>query len=177
MEKNYKEYLKDIRCFIFDVDGVMTDGRVLITTDGQLYRAMNIKDGFALKTAVDKGYEVCAISGGNNTGVKSRLEGLGLTEIFLGVADKIAVMDDFFKRKAIDPSQTLYMGDDIPDLHAMQRVILPCCPQDAVPEIKAVARYVSHRSGGEGCVRDVIEQVLKVQGNWATKGPSSAQYD
>ncbi|PQB04521.1 KdsC family phosphatase [Aureitalea marina] len=177
MEKNYKEYLKDIRCFIFDVDGVMTDGRVLITTDGQLYRAMNIKDGFALKTAVDKGYEVVAISGGNNTGVKSRLEGLGLSEIYLGVSDKISLMYEIFSRKEIETNQVLYMGDDIPDLHAMQEVILPCCPQDAVPEIKAVSRYVSHRSGGQGCVRDVIEQVLKVQGNWAVNGPTSAKYD
>ncbi len=177
MEKNYKEYLKDIRCFIFDVDGVMTDGRVMITTDGQLYRTMNIKDGYALKTAVDRGYEVCAISGGNNEGVKSRLQGLGLTEIYLGVSDKISLMEDLFKRKNIDSSQVLYMGDDMPDLYAMKQVILPCCPQDAVPEIKAISKYVSHRSGGQGCVRDVIEQVLKVQGNWASNGQASAQYD
>lgn len=177
MEINYKAQLKDITTFLFDVDGVLTDGTVLVTTSGEMYRAMNIKDGFALKTAVDRGYHICAISGGNNEGVRKRLQGLGVKDIHLGVSDKIAVMNEYFDLRSISKEQVLYMGDDIPDLKAMKLVGLPCCPQDAVPEIKAVSHYVSHRKGGKGCVRDVIEQVLKVQGNWIDNESVDAKFD
>ncbi|MFN4763496.1 KdsC family phosphatase [Gillisia sp. Q332] len=166
MEKNYKEYLNHVDTFIFDVDGVLTDGSIQVSTQGDLLRTMNIKDGYALKTAQLAGYNVCIISGGKNEGVRLRLRDLGITNIFLGIQDKVEKLDEFFDVYEIDPENVVYMGDDIPDLYAMKMVGLPCCPQDAVQEIKAASRYISHKKGGKGCVRDVIEQVLKVQGKW-----------
>ncbi|MFO7720970.1 MAG: HAD-IIIA family hydrolase [Gillisia sp.] len=166
MEKNYKEYLNHIDTFIFDVDGVLTNGSIQISTQGELLRTMNIKDGYALKTAQLAGYNVCIISGGKNEGVRKRLRDLGITNIFLGIQDKVEKLDEFFDVYEINPENVVYMGDDIPDLYAMKMVGMPCCPQDAVPEIKAISRYISHKKGGKGCVRDVIEQVLKVQGKW-----------
>ena len=166
MEKNYKEYLAQITTFIFDVDGVLTDGSIQISTDGELLRTMNIKDGFAMKYAMEKGLTICVISGGKNEGVRHRLKGLGLTDIYLGCPDKVEQMEEFFDIYDIKPEQVLYMGDDLPDLYAMKKVGLPCCPQDAAAEIKSVSKYVSHKKGGKGCVRDVIEQVMKVQGKW-----------
>lgn len=166
MEKNYKEHLNDITTFVFDVDGVLTDGTIQISTQGKLLRTMNMKDGYALKAAHQAGYTVCIISGGKNEGVRSRLRGLGLTDIYLGIQDKVEQMDEFFDIYSIKPEQVLYMGDDIPDYYAMQQIGLPCCPQDAVAEIKNISKYVSHKKGGKGCVRDVIEQVMKVQGKW-----------
>lgn len=166
MEKNYKEYLNHVDTFIFDVDGVLTDGSIQVSTQGELLRTMNIKDGYALKTALIAGYNVCIISGGKNEGVRLRLRDLGITNIFLGIQDKVEKLDEFFDVYEINPENVIYMGDDIPDLYAMKMVGMPCCPQDAVPEIKAISRYISHKKGGKGCVRDVIEQVLKVQGKW-----------
>lgn len=165
-EKSYKEYLQHINSFVFDVDGVLTDGTITITTEGDLLRNMSIKDGYALKTAIEQGYHVCIISGGSNEGVKKRLRALGVTNIHLGVQHKTEVLDEYFDIYNIKPENTLYMGDDIPDLYAMKLVGLPTCPQDAATEIKAISKYISHRKGGKGCVRDVIEQVLKVQGKW-----------
>ena len=177
MEKSYKEYLNQINTFILDVDGVLTDGTIMITTSGEMYRTMHTKDGFALKTAMDKGYNVCIISGGSNEGVRSRLAGLGIKEIHLGAHQKLKTLNAYLAEKAIKAENVLYMGDDIPDYEVMQQIGLPCCPQDAVPEIKAVSKYISHKKGGKGCVRDVIEQVLKVQGNWMSNGDASAKYD
>lgn len=174
-EKSYKEYLNQISTFIFDVDGVLTDGTVHITSSGEMLRTMNIKDGYALKTAVDKGYNVCIISGGSNEGVRLRLKGLGITDIYLGAHNKIEQLDDYFTKKGITSENALYMGDDIPDYPVMKGIGLPCCPQDAAPEIKAISKYVSHKNGGKGAVRDVIEQVLKVQGKW--NGNFDAKYD
>ncbi|GGD83958.1 KdsC family phosphatase [Planktosalinus lacus] len=165
-EKSYKEYLQHINSFVFDVDGVLTDGTITITTEGDLLRNMSIKDGYAIKTAIEQGYHVCIISGGSNEGVKKRLRALGVTNIHLGVQHKTEVLDEYFDIYNIKPENTLYMGDDIPDLYAMKLVGLPTCPQDAATEIKAISKYISHRKGGKGCVRDVIEQVLKVQGKW-----------
>ena len=166
MERNYKEYLSQINTFIFDVDGVLTDGSIQISTDGELLRTMNIKDGYAMKHARSQGFTICVISGGKNEGVRLRLKNLGITDIYLGCADKVEQMEEFFDIYEIKPEEVLYMGDDLPDLYAMKKVGLPCCPQDAVAEIKDASRYISHKKGGKGCVRDVIEQVLKVQGKW-----------
>ncbi len=166
MERSYKEYLSQITTFIFDVDGVLTDGSIQISSNGELLRTMNIKDGFAMKHARDQGYRVCVISGGKNEGVRHRLRGLGLTDIYLGCEDKVEQMEEFFDIYDIRPEEVLYMGDDIPDLYPMQKVGLPASPQDAAAEIKEISLYVSHRKGGRGCVRDVIEQVMKVQGKW-----------
>lgn len=174
-DKSYKEYLANITTFIFDVDGVLTDGTITVTTDGELLRNMNIKDGFALKTAIDAGFNVCVISGGSNEGVRIRLAALGIKTIYLGVHDKIEQLNAYMNRHNISTTQVLYMGDDIPDYPVMELVGLPCCPQDAVPEIKSISKYVSHKSGGKGAVRDVIEQVLKVQNKW--NGNFNAKYD
>ena len=173
MEKNYKEYLNHITTLIFDVDGVLTDGSVQVNTAGELFRTMSVKDGYALKTAEMAGYNVCIISGGKNEGVRKRLRDLGITNIFLGVSDKVEQLKEFLDIYNIDPEHVLYMGDDIPDLYPMQLVGLPCCPQDAVAEVKNVSRYISHKKGGKGCARDVIEQVLKVQGKWLLNSDAS----
>lgn len=166
MPKSYKVYLKDIRVFIFDVDGVLTDGSVLITSQGEQLRKMSISDGYALKSALQKGYNVCAISGGNNPGVKERLKDLGVTDIYLNIRHKADQLKEYLEINNLKPDTVMYMGDDIPDIPAMQQVALPACPQNAAPEVKEISKYVSHKSGGEGCVRDIIEQVLKVRGDW-----------
>lgn len=166
METSYKKYLKHITTFVFDVDGVFTDGTVLITTDGELLRRMSLHDGYAVKTALKKGYRICVISGGTNEGVRKRLQGLGVTDIYLGADLKEQTLEEYLDLYEIDPANVLYMGDDLPDLPCLQMVGLPSCPQNAVPEIKAHSKYVSPKSGAEGCVRDVIEQVLKVRGDW-----------
>ncbi len=168
MEKSYKEYLNQINTFIFDVDGVYTDGSLLIDNDGNLLRTMNVKDGYATKIALNKGYNVCIITGGNNPAVKSRLSALGVSDIYINCHDKVIAFQDYCTKKNIIPSQILYMGDDLPDLPVMNCVGLPTCPQDAVSEVKTASKYISHINGGKGCVRDVIEQVLKVQGKWGT---------
>ncbi len=174
-DKSYKEDLINITTFIFDVDGVLTDGTIMVTTDGEMLRTMNIKDGFALKTAIEAGYNICIISGGSNEGVRKRLVGLGIKDIFLGAQNKVEYLKTYLESHNISKSQVLYMGDDIPDLPVMKLSGLPCCPQDAVPEIKAISKYISHKNGGKGAVRDVIEQVMKVQDKW--NGHYNANFD
>ncbi|NGX84333.1 HAD-IIIA family hydrolase [Aequorivita sp. KMM 9714] len=174
---SYKEYLKNINTFIFDVDGVLTDGSIQVNTQGEMFRTMNVKDGYALKTAVDKGFNVCVISGGSNEGVRVRLQNLGIKDVFLGAHNKTEILDDYLKTHNLKKENILYMGDDLPDYEVMQEVGLPTCPQDAVPEIKNISKYVSHKNGGKGCVRDVIEQVLKVHGKWLMTEKVSAKYD
>ncbi len=166
MAKSYKEIMNDITTFILDVDGVLTDSSVHITPTGEMLRVMNIRDGFAMKAAIESGYNVCIISGGSNEGVRIRLSNLGITDIYLGSPDKVETFKEYCEIYNIKPEQVLYMGDDIPDYHVMQLVGLPTCPQDSSPEIKAISNYISHKNGGKGAVRDVIEQVMKVQGKW-----------
>lgn len=166
MSKSYKEYLNNINTFIFDVDGVLTNGTIQVTQAGELLRTMNIRDGYAMKAAIEKGYNVCVISGGSSEGVRIRLRNLGIYDIHLGVIDKVEVYQEYIDVNNIKPENVLYMGDDLPDYWVMQKVGLPACPQDAAPEIKRLSKYISHIKGGKGAVRDVIEQVMKVQGNW-----------
>lgn len=166
MSKSYKEIMNDITTFIFDVDGVLTDSSVHITPTGEMLRIMNIRDGFAMKAAVESGYHVCIISGGSNEGVRIRLKNLGIKDIHLACPDKVQNFKEYTEKYNIKPEQVLYMGDDIPDYHVMKLVGLPTCPQDASPEIKGISNYISHKNGGRGAVRDVIEQVMKVQGKW-----------
>ena len=144
----------------------MSDGDITVTTDGEMIRTMNVKDGYALKAALNAGFKVCVISGGTNEGVRKRLSDLGIVDIYLGANQKEKVLNEYLSQKDIQPEHILYMGDDIPDYPAMKKVGLPTCPQDAVPEIRAISEYISHKKGGKGCVRDVIEQVLKVHGKW-----------
>ena len=175
MEISYKQLLPQINTLIFDVDGVLTNGMVTIMPDGELVRHMNIKDGYALKTAVDKGFNVCIISGGKNEGVRTRLANLGIKDIYLGAHDKIKQYNELVEKYNLTSENVLYMGDDIPDFPVMKLVGLPCCPNDAAPEIQKVAKYISNKKGGEGCVRDVIEQILRLQGKWENN--FSAKYD
>ena len=158
--------MNNITTFILDVDGVLTDGTIHVTQTGEMLRHMHIRDGYAMKAAVENGYTVCIISGGSNEGVRVRLRNLGITDIHLGVPNKVETFNEFIELYNIKPEQVLYMGDDIPDFHVMKLVGLPTCPQNAVPEIKNISKYISHINGGKGCARDVIEQVMKVQGKW-----------
>ncbi len=163
---NYKETMNHIDTFVLDVDGVLTDGTVHVTPNGEMLREMHIRDGFAMKAALESGYRICVISGGSNEGVRIRLRNLGITDIHLGVPDKVQTFKEYCFDYQVDPKNVAYMGDDIPDFHVMQLVGLPSCPQDASPEIKGISHYVSHKLGGKGAVRDLIEQVMRVQGKW-----------
>lgn len=163
---NYKEQLKDITTFVFDYDGVLTGGTVLINVDGELLRTANVKDGYALKHAREKGYHIAIISGGRSETVRLRFKPLGIHDVFLNAGDKLQVLRDFMKSKGIEPSQVLFMGDDIPDYPLMKEAGVSACPADAAEEVRSVADYISHLKGGEGCARDVIEQVMKIQGKW-----------
>jgi 3-deoxy-D-manno-octulosonate 8-phosphate phosphatase (KDO 8-P phosphatase) len=163
---NYLAKLHDITCFVFDVDGVLTDGMVLALESGEQARRFNIKDGYGIERALLAGYQVAIISGGNQVGVQKRLEFLKIKQIHLGVKDKIEVFHTMCEELNITADQVLYMGDDLPDYDVMKLTGLPCCPQDATQEIKEISLYVSDKKGGEGCVRDVIERVMKVQGTW-----------
>lgn len=158
--------LKNISTFIFDIDGVLTDGSILAAESGELLRSFNIKDGYALQLAVKKGYHVCLISGANGDAIAKRFAGLGISDVFLGVSHKVEVFEKYLQQNKISPEQVLYMGDDIPDYEVMLRVGIAACPIDAVDEIKQIAHYISAKRGGEAAVRDVIEKVLKVQKCW-----------
>ena len=154
--------------FIFDVDGVLTNGKVLITSQGEMYREMDTKDGYALKCALVQGYRVCIISGGTNEGVRNRLKALGIYDIYLGANHKQEPFQDLMDSYDLKPEEILYMGDDVPDIVVMEQVAVAACPNDAVSDVKEIANYVSHKKGGEGCVREIIEQTLRVQGKWIT---------
>lgn len=163
---NYKELLKHINTFIFDYDGVLTDGSVIMTSDGEAYRISNVKDGYALQLAKKKGYKVAVISGANSESMALRMKALQITDVFLGIEKKHTIFQEYLKNNNLQASQVLFMGDDIPDYEVMLEAGVSTCPADAAEEIKSVAQYISHFGGGKGCVRDVIEQVLKVQGKW-----------
>ena len=163
---NYKKILCQIRCFVFDVDGVMTDGSLLIQPDGTMYRTMNIKDGYAMQLAIKKGYQIFVISGSTPEGVKKRLERLGLSEIHIGIENKLEKLGELLAKHKIDYSNLLYMGDDMPDLEVLKKCALRTCPSDAVYQIKNECHYISTYAGGKGCVRDIIEQVLQLNGHW-----------
>ena len=163
---NVLELFKPINTFVFDVDGVLTNGSLLIMPNGLLGRLMNIKDSYALEIAVKKGYRVIIISGGDISLVRERLNKLGIKDVLMGIENKMECLRQLMTDYKIRKEHVLYMGDDIPDLNAMKYVGLPCCPTDSVNEIKEIAKYISPFKGGEGCGRDVIEKVLKLRGNW-----------
>ena len=163
---NVLSLFKNITTFIFDVDGVLTDGTVQLLPGGELSRKMNVKDGYALQLAVKKGYRVVIISGGRSESVVSRLQGLGIKDIYVNATNKQERLQDYVLEHDLVWQDLLFMGDDIPDYRAMQLVGLPVCPADAVPEIKSISRYISPQTGGNGCVREVIEKVLKLNGHW-----------
>lgn len=155
-----------INTFVFDVDGVLTDGTLLVMPNGLMARRMNIKDGYALQLAVKKGYRVIIISGGHSPEVMDRLNKLGVKEVFMQVTDKLSLLQELIGTAEQDQQQCLFMGDDIPDLACMQWAGVAVCPADAVTEIKMVSYYISDKNGGMGCVRDVIEKVMKLRNDW-----------
>jgi len=163
---NVLELFKNITTFVFDVDGVLTDGSILVLPDGVQARRMNIKDGYALQLAVKKGYHVVVISGGNSPEVMDRLNKLGITDVFMKVTNKLEVLENFMLQYQILPQHVLFMGDDIPDLDVLKHAGLAACPADAVNEIKELAHYISPVKGGEGCARDVIEKTMKLRSHW-----------
>jgi len=163
---NILKLFKQITTFIFDVDGVLTDGTVLLLENGVQARRMNIKDGFTLQLAVKKDYRVLIVSGGNSPQVTGRLEKLGITDVHMSVEDKKAMITKYIAENKLKKEEVLFMGDDLPDLPVMSIVGLPCCPADAVAEIKDSVQYISPINGGFACVRDVIEKVLKLNDKW-----------
>lgn len=162
----FKDDLKKIRAFIFDVDGVLSLQQVSLSPEGELVRTSCAKDGYALMYSGKKGYVRAVISGGGSPGLEERFHKLGIQDIYLKVENKVVALEALMEKYSLTPEEVLYMGDDIPDYNVMTMVGMPVCPADACEEIKGISRYVSDKKGGMGCVRDVIAQVLKARGDW-----------
>lgn len=165
--QNFKEKLNKITTFIFDVDGVLTDNKVLVMENGDVVRNVHSKDGYAIQLAIKKGYRLVILSGGNNVAVKNLLTKTGVQHLFINQHDKLQCYKDFINENNLSDEEVLYMGDDLPDYEVMSRVGIAACPNDSATEIKALSIYISPKNGGQGCVRDIIEQVMRVQGSWA----------
>ncbi len=163
---NYKTKLRHITTFVFDVDGVMTNGQILILPGQEPIRAFHCKDGHALQLALSKGFRVAVITGGRSEAVKVLLQSLGIQDIWLGASHKDEALEELMLAYGLRAEEIAYMGDDLPDYPVLQKVGLATCPHDAAPEIRQICAYISPIRGGEGCVRDLIEQTLKVQGKW-----------
>ena len=164
--KNYKQLLPNIKTFIFDVDGVLTNGKILIHSNGELLRSFDTKDGYAMKYALINGFKIAIITGGRNQAVKAIFEELGIYDIYLDCHIKIEAYQDLIDSYDLNPQEILYIGDDLLDIPVMKKVGLGCCPADAATDVKEIADYISPKKGGAGCVREIIEQVLRVQGKW-----------
>ncbi|MBL7900919.1 MAG: HAD-IIIA family hydrolase [Bacteroidia bacterium] len=160
------EKLKNIRTFIFDIDGVLTSGNVLVTEEGHMLRTVNIKDGYALQHAVKQGYKIAIISGGNSEGMLHRFRGLGITEIYLGQKNKVHAFEKVLSDFRVSESEVAYMGDDMPDYPILRRAGLPCCPADAPDDIREICTWIAPVAGGLGCARALLEQAMKLQGTW-----------
>ena len=158
--------LTKIKAIAFDVDGVLSTENVRIASDGELLRTANTKDGYVLRLAAMCGLHVAVITGAREPSILARYEAIGIYDVFLGSSVKTEKLQQLLDRYNLSTDEVLYMGDDIPDYEVMKLVGLPCCPRDAAPEIRDISLYVSHKDGGQGCVRDVVEQVLKAQGKW-----------
>ncbi|MCK9641697.1 MAG: HAD hydrolase family protein [Prolixibacteraceae bacterium] len=163
----FKEELSKIKGFVFDVDGVLSHNVLTLSPEGDPVRTSNMKDGYAIMYAIRLGYPICIITGGRTQDTRGRLERLGITHVYMGTLDKVPCLNEFLSKSGLTADQILYMGDDIPDYNVMTKVGLAVCPNDAASEIKEISAYISDRNGGEGCVRDVIEQVLRSQGKWS----------
>ncbi len=163
-----KDLLKEVTTFIFDYDGVMTDGSVYMDSNGDPLRTSNVKDGYALQLAGKLGFHVAVISGAIVTNITKRLNSLGVKDVFTGIPDKVVKLEEYMEQYGLTANQIVYMGDDIPDLRVMRQVGVPACPADAAEEVKQISVFVSGKPGGRGCVRDIIEQTLKAQGKWMT---------
>lgn len=167
--------LKNIKAFVLDIDGVLTDATIHVTESGEQLRRFNVRDGYAMQLAVKKGYLICVISGGKSESVILRLKGLGITEVHLGITKKLEVYHKFIHQHQLKAENVIYMGDDIPDMPVMNVAGVSACPSDAVEEVKAISDYISAKTGGDGCVRDLIEKVLKVQDNWFDTNPTAQE--
>lgn len=167
---NFKEDIVKVKAFVFDVDGVLTDGGITVTPEGDFLRKYCAKDGFAITYAMKKGYTVGIITGGRGECLKLRLEMLGIKDIYMNCYEKLDAMKDFLAKKGLNRDEVIYMGDDIPDVEPMLYLETTACPADAAVEVVEAAKYVSQYRGGEGCVRDVMEQVMRARGDWATFG-------
>jgi 3-deoxy-D-manno-octulosonate 8-phosphate phosphatase (KDO 8-P phosphatase) len=163
---NYKFLLKQIKGFVFDVDGVFTDGQVYLFPGDEFVRSVNIKDGYAVQHSIKMGFPVAIITGGNSQEVHKRFQNLGVTDIYMRSSSKWDDYEDFRMKYAFGHENILFMGDDLPDYEIMQHAGLPACPADAAHEIQEISRYISNKKGGKGCVRDVIEQVLRIHNKW-----------
>lgn len=164
--ENYKQKLHRVTTLLFDMDGVFTDGIVWLMPDGEQVRTANVKDGYVVQLAVKKGFRVAVFTGGDSPAVKTRFEKLGVRDVFLNTNDKWARYADYLQQHGLTREEVLYMADDIVDLKVLKDAGVSACPADAADEVKAICDYVSHRKGGRGCVRDIVEQILKVQGKW-----------
>lgn len=162
----FKEELMSVKAFVFDVDGVLSRDLSPLNEDGEPMRTANVKDGFAIRNAIMQGYPIAIISGGRNENIRKRYQILGVTFIYIGVKEKTTCYHDFLVKNNLTNDSILFMGDDLPDLELMELAGVPTCPADAVTEIKLASKYISDSNGGEGCVRDVIEQVMRAQGKW-----------
>ena len=169
-DRTYKEKLTDLRTFMFDVDGVFTDNTVLLQPGEEPARTFYVRDAYAVQHAVKEGLRIVIVSGGRSKAVEESFARSGVTEIYMGVGDKYALFEKLCRENTIDPGTTAYMGDDIPDLRVMREVAFPCSPSDAAEEVKAICAFVSRYPGGRGCVRDLLEQTLKVHGRWLSYG-------
>jgi 3-deoxy-D-manno-octulosonate 8-phosphate phosphatase (KDO 8-P phosphatase) len=163
---NELERFHDITTFIFDVDGVLTNSQLIVQEDGTLLRMMNVRDGYAIKRAIQQGFRVCVITGGKSLGVVERVQALGVVDVYYGVQDKVEAYRSFMELHELDDGEILYMGDDMPDYAVMRLVGFPACPRDACPEILGLSKFVSDKGGGAGAVRDVIERTLRLKGKW-----------
>ncbi|MDQ3112471.1 MAG: 3-deoxy-D-manno-octulosonate 8-phosphate phosphatase [Bacteroidota bacterium] len=166
MSVNFKQRLNKVKAFVFDIDGVLTDGTIQFNSDNTTSRSFNARDGFALQRAVNEGWTVAIISAAKDENLRQRFKNLGLQEVYLGALDKEETFKEFTTVYGFAEEEVLYMGDDLPDLLAMRRAGIPCCPNDAASEIRDMCVYVSPFKGGNGCVRDVIEQVLRLTKKW-----------
>lgn len=164
---NFKEDIAKVEAMIFDVDGVMTDGRIIPTAEGDFIRCYNCKDGYALAYAIRHGYRVCIITGGYGAILERRLRMLGVQDFYTDCMDKMGTLQAYLDKYGLKAEHVLYMGDDIPDLECMRAIGIPVCPADSAPEVLEISRYVSEYNGGEGAVRDIVEQVLRARGDWA----------
>lgn len=164
----FKDELKNIKAFIFDVDGVLSRDTSPLSEDGDPVRTANVKDGFAIRNALNLGFQVAVITGGFIERVRLRHEKLGVVHYYDKVRDKVECLNDFMEKTGIEAKNILFMGDDLVDYNIMTKVGIPVCPKDAVTDIKAISKYISDKNGGEGCVRDVIEQTLRAQNKWFT---------
>lgn len=160
------EKLSRLQLLVFDLDGVLTNGKLLIMPNGEWVREMDIKDGFALQHAVKSGFIIAVITGSSSTPVKQRLSKLGIELFFENTASKSIIINELLLRYGIDKSASMFMGDDIPDLDAFAAVSVKCCPADAATDVLEKADYISPRTGGNGCVRDIVEKIMRTQGKW-----------